>query len=482
MEKSGRFDSANCRSRLLNKVSGIALLCLFFTFPLKALEVDTFVSSFEISTGDSLVIAFTIRDADPAVTFLTEPSVPPSFAPLSSRKERTQIKTTGLFANDHASATVITREWAASSSGSFSLGPFTITSGEESVTLSAINITVTAVLVQKKAVLRWVTDGTQSKIGMPLRIVLEGFFTGSAGRISCAAPENALLETVSGGKESASESGWTVLASYDWIPLVQGSQELPLAILEVTIDSGAVEKIVSESKTLAVAWAPPPDASESIPKTLGKAFSAPPASVSGTKERDDAVFPVLPPSLQTDPELTAVLDFKAHPWMSGNYALILKALREAEYTSFFPSKYRTVRLAVEECLDLGETLSVPPAAWKSLSLIVSVCLLSAAFILKLISFRRRLSPNFVYLSVFISVLLAILSIWIYTRDLLPSGVVTGGDLLHVPESNSTVIAPLKEGSTVHILRRTGNWVYVETSEALQGWLTAGQVLQYSKTE
>ncbi len=481
MEKSGRQFLRLAHGRLLSLLACFFFLVISAGLPLTALEVDLFVSSFEITAGEPLAISFTVRGSEPASTGLAEPQVPASFVPSSGSKELVQLESTGIFAGSRTRGTVIRREWIPSESGSFSLGPFTVSSGAESVTLPPVYITVVSPKAAEYSALRWAVSGGGAATGKPFRISLEGLFEGTPGPVACAAPENALLAAVpqTSGEIPAEEtaSGWRTVALYDWTPLAAGTLSLPSALLEYTTPSGAVRKIASQNRTVDVSASAPVTGQIPVPRILGRAFTRPPAAPAA-KTGTDAVAPIvlddLPPDLAE--RLSAI------PWQKGNYAVILHALRSAEYGSLFPSRCRTVRLAAEAGLSLGKTLDVPPAAWKFWCVTGFTVLLFLSLLLRLSGPASPLLRGLAFAGFSCSILLAIFAVYVYTRDMQPAGVAAGGDLLTVPEPSSTVIETLAEGRTVHIRRRAGDWLFVSTDSSLEGWLPAAGVLQYTLME
>ncbi len=482
MEESRRNKLRHPGSRLLTCFAGVFFLCIYASLPLAALEVDIFVSSFEIATGEPVVISFTIHGSEPASTSLTEPIIPESFIPSSSRKELTQLESSGVFSGVRSRATRITREWIPSEKGNFSLGPFTISSETESVTLPPVYITVVPATQAEYSALRWGLADGEAKNGRPLRIMLEGMFDGEQESIICAAPENALLSTVSVSAGTASapvatDTGWITLAVYDWTPLAEGNVNLPSAILEYTTASGAVRKIASQNRTVVVQASAPVSGQTPVPRILGKAFTPVPSAPAEKLVAAGSVSI----SLEGLPSYFAS-SLSSVPWKAGNYARILHALRVAEYTHLFPSRYRIVRHAAEESLFLGETLEVPPAAWKFWCVTGFAALLFLSLLLRLAGAFYPVLRGLSFIGFSVSLLLAIFAVYVYTRDILPAGVVTGGALLTVPEPSSTVIETLAEGRTVHIQRTAGDWLFVSTDSSLEGWLPASSVLQYTIME
>ena len=504
MEKSERRKTApGCGGLLKNLPRFCAFLFLgaICAFPLCAFEVDIFVSSFEILPGQEMTLEFTVYGASPSDTSVENPSFPKSFMQTSSRKERRRVERKGSLAGNSADATVISQKWIPSEAGNFSLGPFTVKVKGEKVELPPVYITVTAPPAAEFTGLRWETAPEQGRVGKPLRITLEACLKGTVGAVSCDAPENALLEPVSlpvsasgtgakgaqnsAGEDSRSSDGnpaWVPVAAWKWTPLSSGECQLPIAVLEYTTPAGKTLKIASQPYSVTVAPGSPEFAESRNPQTVGKAFASPLPEKTGDtgvkQARSVSAFPVPDVSGTKYSAITVAADF----WRKGSYREALAALRHAEYTTLFPRAYRAVRLACEDSLGLGETLPVPPAAWKPFAVIGAVVLLFLGLALYLVGTRLRVSRQFPNVLLFASAALAIFAVFVYTRDLKPAGVISRSSLLHVPETSSTVVEILPEGTAIRILRKAGDWAYVETPSSLRGWIRGGQVVEYTKTE
>ena len=425
---------------------------------------------------------FTIPDTDPADASLSLSGIPESFTAVSSRKERRQI-TDALSPGGMRSVTVISQEWTASASGSFSLGPFSVKAGEETITLPQVYITVTSKEALAPTALRWVLGDALSGTGRSSRITLEAQFSGTVRSLSCPAPENALLEEVNSaasGKSSAelpagSESGWVRVASYNWTPLSSGLQNLPVAVFIYADARGADRKLTSPVRTTSVVRLPVPVAAASVPGSVARAFTAP----SGSSECDQVGTSG---KASASGHLGFPVECKGIPWQKGHYAEILAILRHAEYTRLFPREYRTSRLAAEAQLGLDDSLDVPPSAWKPWAVFGAVILFTAAFLLRISGLKLKILRRFVYLLFFTSGLLVIFAIYVYTRDPGMACVSRGSDLLHVPEADSTVVDRIPEGAALLIKRRVGNWAYVETPSTLSGWVPGDTILEYTAME
>jgi len=462
------------------------LLILLFVlassaFPLAAVDVGLFISSYEIATGESLTMEFTVPDTDPADASLSLAGIPETFTVVSSRKERRQI-TDALSPGGMRSVTVISEEWTASKAGSFSLGPFTVIAGAESITLPQVYITVTSKEVQDTSAVRWILSGTLSGTGHASRITLEARFSGTVRSISCPAPENALLEevaTVANGKSSAelsegSEPGWVRLASYDWTPLTSGLQNLPEATFVFADTRGVDRKLISPVRGTSVVRLELEDSS-TVPGSVTRAFM----TSSGSTASDQSDVPDKHISSER-PSLPA--ECKAIPWKPGRYADILALLRHAEYTRLFPREYRIARLKAEAQLALEDSLSVPPSAWKPWAVLGAVILFTVAFLLRISGFKPKILRRFIFLLFFTSGLLVIFAVYVYTRDPGMACVSRGSDLLHVPEADSTIVDRIPEGTAMLIKRQVGKWAYVETPSSFSGWVSADTIVVYTAME
>ena len=149
MEKSGKPGLSARLRRLL-----ILAAALCGASPLFAYEAELFVSSYEITAGTPVLFEFSIRDAEPGRTRLEEPEMPASFTATASRKELRDLSDDGrwgVLTTGHRTATVISREWVPSEAGTFSLGPFVMFVGEETLSLPPVTLTVNSSPVHRAA-------------------------------------------------------------------------------------------------------------------------------------------------------------------------------------------------------------------------------------------------------------------------------------------------------------------------------------------
>ena len=467
MEKSGKRNSFASSCRLLILICILSLINL----ELFALEAGIVVSSFEVVTGKPVTVEVTVLNATPGDTTLEIVSIPESFVSGLSRKTAGTLReqTTSLMP---IRTTVFSREWIPSVPGRYSVGPFTVVSGKDRCTLPSISIQVTTLRNSVKKILRWVPAQSTAVAGTPLRIVLEGRFSGSPGVVHCAAPENAILEPLVFTSQlyPASEVGWVSVAVYNWTPLSAGDQELPHAELEISDASHTTSMIASRPAKIRVYSFTASSTDSPVPKSVLSAFTGGNADISESSIESS--------SLQSGGNV-----IKGAADTEIGAAAVIRNLRRAEYNAFFPQEAHARRIAAEKKIRLNNTLPVPLVAWKSYAVIAAVIIFFLAALIQLPLFRKVLRHIRImsFLLLFLSLLFMFCAISMYVTDRTPAGVVTDVNMLHVPERNSSVIEKLAEGSAVKIVRYAGGWAYIETADRLRGWIPAGAVLRYTGT-
>ncbi|HNY21124.1 MAG TPA: SH3 domain-containing protein [Treponemataceae bacterium] len=467
MEKSGRRRTNIKGSRLL-------ILALALLLPARAafaFDADIRVSSYDVVEGETVRVEIVVRGASPAETAVEVQAIPDSFVAGASSKERASVD-----------ATSVAHEWKATERGTWPLGPFEVRVKGEAITLPPAYITVSPSRAKGEyAALRWVVpvdDGNgqviAARTGVPTRIVLEASLSGKIGSVSCPAPENALLEARLFRQDSVkgSEPGWIPVGVWDWTPLADGTQELPRATLEYADSSGAQKRITSESRSIAVSRASTRSRGSQIPRSLRGAFSPDPRA-----EGSDA---------SSASRGNGGEGAGAGTEAERENAERLRSLRRAEYRSLFPQRVRAERLALEEELGLGETFDVPPAAWKPFAVIGAVVFVLLALVLRLMgssgSNPKRFLTRLSIVAFACALSLAIFAVSLYTRDVKTAGVSLGVELLHVPETSSTVVERLRGGTPLRVRRVAGEWLYVETPSSLSGWIPSEAFLEYTVTE
>ncbi len=513
MEESGRTDVPRKRRGLLNAraILLVAMLeaALAFLAPASvfAFDVDFFVSTYEATVGDEVELRFTVYGVDPGDVTLEVSSAPAELAQSASRKERQRVEDPAATGNGYESATVITQKWIATEGGSVTLGPFAVHVGADTVTVPPVHITIAEQRSSGHTDLRWKVGQTTARAGDPFRIVLEASVYGRAEAVYCDAPENAILETVplsspdgnpdsvegvtetdagNGAGHSTDKGSWSAVAAWDWIPLKTGSQQLPVAVLEYTTPEGESRKAASPIFAITVSSGRGTETESGIPRSLKKAFTdlADGADAAGISDDDGslAVRDVpLPVELASIPDKVTASSVR-ELWNGGKYARAISALRRAEHERLFPGAYRQARMASERSLSLSVTQEVPPAAWKQISVIGVALLLAVALLFRLVSFRARSLLGFAYLSLALSLALAIFASTVYIRDRYPAGVSERSALYHIPETSSTIVERLGEGTPVLVLKTAQDWLYIQTPTSLRGWLPSSRVSIYTGSE
>lgn len=471
MEKPGRRGASIEGSRLL-------ILALILLLPARAafaFGADLRVSSYDVVEGENVRVEIVVQGASPSETAVEVKSTPESFIAGASSKERSS-----------ADATSVSFEWKATEPGTWPLGPFEIRVKGETILLPPAYITVSPNRsTGDYAALRWVVlDGegatqvseaqVSARTGAPTRIVLEAYVTGKIGSVSCPAPENALLEARLFRQDTlqGSEPGWKPVGVWDWTPLAAGKQELPRATIEYEDAGGAQKRIASESRSIPVARATVRSRGSQIPRALRGAFTPDPETGDGASSPTRSGLGAKGANTGGDGER--------------ENAERLRTLRRAEYRSLFPQRVRAERLALEESFGLGETFDVPPAAWKPFAVIGAVVSSLLALALRLMgssgSNPKRLLTRLSVVAFAFALSLAIFAVSLYTRDIQTAGVCLGVELLHVPETSSTVVERLRGGTPLRVRRVAGDWLYVETPASLSGWIPSESFLEYTATE
>lgn len=475
----GRHGSLTVAARLCL----VAAVLWFAPSVCPALEADVSVVPDEVEVGRPFLVRILAYPAKPADTSLEIENLPESFVSGASGKEKRITEESWAVGSERMTATLFSREWTPTESGEFSIGPLVLRAGKEELRLAPVQVRVIRRPDKSVARLFWSMQAmpqgdTAAVTGTKVRLSLNAVFTGSLISVRCMAPEGGLLETVAIAETGLSSAGSDTIqvAVYDWTPLEGGTRRLPEAVLEYAVSDGAESRLSSEPSSVFVREGTRKRASSgaAVPKALADAFSDAPSSPSAPDAKE-GYLPV-PPSLAAAVDDTVLLE-AGRDWMEGKRGRALARLREAEYASLFPSRYRAARLEAEQSLGLDETTSVPASAWKHPSLIASIVLLAIA--LSPLFFRPGFRGPAAFL-VCLSIALASFAVVLYVKDSRPAAVVVSGDLFHVPDSSSRVVESLAEGSVVGIYRSVDGWAYVRTERSLYGWMRDNQLIVYTR--
>lgn len=425
------------RTKQVFRCGLLIALSLFTLFSASATNVDFFVSSFEFLQGEPLRVELVVQDTEPSNASLNILNVPDSFVLIQSRKER------------RSRDTLFSLEWTVLEFGDYSLGPFLLIVGDETIEMPVIHLMVGPPSVTDTTQVRWVIDEGKYRVGERKPIALEAFFTGSVIAIHCPVPENALLEEVY-SSPLVNTNGWTIVGKWLWTPLMDGPQSLPAALIEFSLENRAGRTIASTPLTVKVEAARVVNASPEVTGALLKAFSDLPT-----------VEKVQEPQID-------IATIKR-----------VAELRHEEYISYFPSQIRKEREKLEKILLLKNTPKVPYAPWKAVSVIGTIVLVFLFLLFHIASQRWRGFKHFSRFIALVAFLFLACAVYIYISDISEYGVVLSDNLRHVPENTSSIIAEVLPGSSVKILKSAGDWVYVETTDPSRGWVQIASIIEYT---
>ena len=461
----------------------LALSCLAFGF-----EADLSVSSYELIEGQSLTLKILMYPAEPATSSVSFGAIPPSFSSQASRKESRFVERDGPGTFERIPGAHITQEWVVSGEGNHTLGPFTLESRGEELTLPAITVTVYPTPKGTVRSLAWGSLEGTTYAKEARRLSLVASFDGTLDSVVCPAPEGAILETVfmAPAGSLVAEDGSLIVAEYDWTPLSPGKASLPEAHIAITSPSGGTTRVYAERPIVRVERSRSETARRGgvaqsrkdakADETLRRAFSKPPASAEASGARPS--FPAIEGS-----EGHPAIHEAARLWDEGSMGKALALLRSAEYRSLIPFALSRARRSAEQALSIERAPSVIPFVWKRISVIAAVACAILFAIARLVhAFSPRRKGSLYALSLFFaisSVTLAASGTFLYCLDARPMAVVLSGGLKRIPEPASGALATLKEGESVGILSRAGGWVFVRDRRGLEGWMRDGQIAVYS---
>ncbi len=464
------------------------LMCLALSFLAFGFEADLSVSSYELIEGQSLTIKILMYPAEPSSSSVSFGAIPPSFSSQASRKESRFVERDGPGIFERISGAHITQEWVVSGEGNHTLGPFTLESRGEELTLPAITVTVYQTPKGAVRSLAWRSLEGTTYANEARRLSLVASFDGTLDSVVCPAPEGAILETVFMAPSGAlvGEDGSLIVAEYDWTPLSPGNVSLPEAHIAITSPSGGTTRVYAERPIVRVERSRSETARRGegsrtrkdakADETLRRAFSKPPASVEASEVRSPF------PSVEGSARDRAILE-ATRLWDEGFEGKALAVLRSAEYRSLIPFTLSRARRSAEKILSIERAPRVIPFVWKRICVIAAVaCAILFASVRLLYAFRLRRKTFLYAISLFFavsSVTLAASGTFLYCLDARPMAVVLSGGLKRIPESSSGPLAALKEGESVGILSRAGGWVFVRDRRGLEGWMRDEQIAVYS---
>ncbi len=457
MEKPGKRQRGKHSGGLLRaRAPSLAAFLLFLASPLAAISVSVEVSGSVIEVGSEVTVLVTAYGATLGETSLDYGTLPAGFELSGGKKEAARLAPPERNNGEAMPSVVFTVTFRAVTPGVWDIGPFVLRAGNEGFNGGTVNLTVpgTVTGIDGGQELRWAMQGDGvPRAGSGRTIALMGPKIALSADILCPAPENALLEPMEApaGGGAGTEGGLVTLASYRWTPLVAGDVALPSA--QVSGLPGGMS-LFSVPASVTVYPAVAQDGAKSVLPGLAKAFSASGPSRSAQAVSDTA-------------HDTALLVER------------LARLRSEEYRSLFPGKTRAERLTLERDSGLGETLPVPPAAWKLPAVLGSAIFLALALFFSLLSSKIPLFGGAGLAAGFLAIALAFFAVSLYIRDTHPAGVAEGGPLYNVPEYGSRTLESIPDGTALFGLREAGDWAYVEGVDGARGWIPRERFRPYS---
>ncbi|ULQ60699.1 SH3 domain-containing protein [Brucepastera parasyntrophica] len=438
-------------------------------------------------TGEPVLLSITVYNASPQDIQAEIINIPEGFKLISAGKEPRWAESSGVFSGNRIPTVYITYEWVPENPGFFTLGPFNITAPAEHVSLPQVSIHVMASPGSTHASLRWKVHDGQPVAGVPVRILLEGLFTGTVTSLICPPPENALLERLqeelpSGEIDEKNGEPWLPLAVFSWTPLVYGKQPLPEAFIEYITADGKKYTLSSIPEEISISAPSAHTAETSIPDSpvLRDAFSS-----SGDDNRlsggetslaEIKMFADMLQETERVPEVLALAEY----FRQGLYAEALALLRRAEYTKLFPGKYRNIRTRAEEILGFEKTLSVPNTVLPWCIILVSILTGLTLLIKKRVS-GTGVPGLWVYIGI-CAIICMIGFASVARLHFYHAGVTVGTDVYHIPELNAGIMGSLPAGTPVRIVRTAEKWVYIQTAQNQRGWVPALKVIEYTTGE
>lgn len=437
MEKPGIRRRRGVWSRLL------ALGFLAFGGNLSALTGSVDISSRDAEIGAPLSVTIVAYGAAASDTSLVLGEDPEGLLLTESRKSQARLSADG---GKQENAVVFSLTYGTLKAGVWPIGPFEVRSGEESLRFGALPVTVRDPRAVSSLPLRWVLPGAPIRVGESRDLFLYGPPEALNGSLACVLPENALLELLSAQGGGNREEGSVEIARYRWTPLAVGEVSLPQA--SVSLPSGV---LMTEPSAVFVGSPLRSAGSAPLAEALQEAFT--------------------PPREEPEPA--------APPTVPAETVERLRLLRSAEYRSFFPSTLRSERLALEAALGMGETLKVPPAAWKLPLVLAAALVLMVSLLFLVLSSRRALFGLLSFLGAAAFFALAFFALSLYIRDTPVAGVADPGPLYNVPDTGSRAVETLFGGEAFRVLRVSADWIYAEDGEGKRGWIQAGRFRPYT---
>ena len=257
-------------------------------------------------------------------------------------------------------------------------------------------------------------------------------------------PDNAIIEKLKTYPiEFQIDEIWKPVAMFLWMPLKKGMQLLPEFELILDISKTQEYKILLERLTLEV-----------LP-------------LEKIKVKKDVVKENFQNILTK--ELKEEKTFKQYTKEEIEKAKMIKELREKERASFFYSELKKMRTKLEKELGLENVFIVFHYKLYIMSIVIAVIFLSYPICYKII---KKKPFNF-YSVLSFCIAAFILTYGIAINDLRKEYTAIEERKINIytsPDLNATIIENISLGETVKIIHNSKNWLFVETTKNIKGWL------------
>ncbi len=289
-------------------------------------------------------------------------------------------------------------------------------------------------------------------IGKQYFILIEGLFEKKEEQkisIQYELPNNAFMEKLKTYPlEFQMDETWKPIVMFSWIPLKKGRQPLPEFNLILDINKTQEYKVSLDALTLEV------------------------LSLEKTKIEKDSSKEHFQNTLIKELEETQTL--KQNTEKEIEIAKQIKELRKQERNSFFYTDTKGRRMELERKLNLEDSFAVFHYKLFILNIIIAVIFLSYPIYKKIV--KKKHFNFYDVLSFCVGIL--ILTYAIKANDLRKEYIVINevqNKIYTSPDMNSTIIENASLGETIKIIHNSKDWIFVETSKNIKGWMQNKEV-------
>lgn len=284
-------------------------------------------------------------------------------------------------------------------------------------------------------------------LGKQYFVLIEGLFEKTEHQkisVQYELPNNAFIEKLKTYPEGfQQDETWKPIAIFLWISLKKGTQSLPNFELILDISKSQEYKLMLEKLSVEVL----------------------------AIEKMDVEKDNIKENFQNrlDEALKEEQKFEQYTSEEIKTARKIKELREKEHSSFFYSDLKKRRVELEKKMNLENSFPVFHYKLFIMSIIIAIIFLNYPICKKAI--KKKPFNFYDILSFCIGIFILIYGI--KTNDLRKDYIVTDtttNKIYTSPDINSTLIEDISIGQTVKIIHTSKDWLFVETSKNIKGWL------------